>query len=114
MPEADLRVGDMELMPYEDDAFDLVTGFTSFFFANDMVAALREAGRVAADGAPVVIQVWGSYERRDLEAMMRIAHPYLPPRPADAPPERELWKPGVLEEMATEAGLDPVEAFDLT
>jgi len=42
---------------YEDDTYDLVTGFNSFFFANDMVAALREAGRVAKPGAPVVIQV---------------------------------------------------------
>src|ERR687888_1341614 len=32
-PDADLRVGDMELLPYEDDSFDLVTGFNSFFFA---------------------------------------------------------------------------------
>ena len=37
--------------PYADDTFDLVTGFTSFFFADDMVAALREAGRVARPGA---------------------------------------------------------------
>jgi len=104
----------METLPYEDDSFDLVTGFTSFFFANDMVAALREAGRVAKPGAPVVIVVWGPYERRDLEAMMKIAHPYLPPRPADAPPEPELWRPGVLEGMAARAGLAPGEAFDLT
>jgi SAM-dependent methyltransferase len=114
VPEADLLVGDMEALPYEDDSFDLVTGFTSFFFANDMVAALSEAGRVAKPGAPVVIQVWGPNERRDLEAMMKIAHPYLPPRPPDAPREPEFWKPGVLEEMATEAGLEPGEAFDLT
>jgi hypothetical protein len=98
-----------------DQAEDLVvTGFNSFFFANDMVAALREAGRVAKPGAPVVIQVWGPYERRDLQAMMKIAHPFLPPRPPDAPPEPELWKPGVLEEMAIEAGLEPGEAFDVT
>lgn len=114
LPEADLRVGDMEALPYGDDSFDLVTGFTSFFFANDMVAALREAGRVAKPGAPVVIVVWGPYERRDLEAMMKIAHPYLPPRPPDAPPEPELWRPGVLEELATRAGLEPGEAFDIT
>jgi SAM-dependent methyltransferase len=104
----------MEALPYEDDTFDLVTGFNSFFFANDMVAAVREAGRVAKPGAPVVIQVWGPYERRDLEAMMEIAHPYLPPRPPDAPPEPELWRPGVLEEIATLAGLEPAEAFDVT
>ena len=48
-------LGDMEALPYADDAFDLVTGFTSFFFANDIVAALREAGRVAKPGAAVVI-----------------------------------------------------------
>ncbi len=114
LPGADLRVGEMEALPYEDDTFDLVTGFTSFFFANDMVAALREAGRVAKLGAPVVIVVWGPYERRDLEAMMKIAHPYLPPRPPDAPPEPEFWRPGVLEEMAAEAGLEPGEAFDIT
>ena len=47
MPEADLRLGDLQTLPFADDAFDLVTGFTSFFFAEDMVAALREAGRVA-------------------------------------------------------------------
>jgi ubiquinone/menaquinone biosynthesis C-methylase UbiE len=49
----------MEALPYADDAFDLVTGFTSFFFANDIVAALREAARVAKPAGPVVIQVWG-------------------------------------------------------
>jgi SAM-dependent methyltransferase len=114
VPEADLRVGEMEDLPYEDDTFDLVTGFNSFFFANDMVAALREAGRVARPGTPVVIQVWGPYERRDLEAMMRIAHPFLPPRPPDAPPEPELWRPGVLEDVAAEADLEPGEAFDVT
>src|SRR5687767_2956556 len=26
LPHADLRVGDMEALPYEDDTFDLVTG----------------------------------------------------------------------------------------
>ena len=86
VPDAELRVGDMESLPYEGDTFDLVTGFNSFFFANDMVAALREAGRVAKPGAPVVIQVWGPHDRNDLEAMKEIARPFLPPRPADAPP----------------------------
>jgi SAM-dependent methyltransferase len=112
IPEADLRVGDMEALPYADDTFDLVTGFTSFFFANDMTAALREAGRVAKPGAPVVIQVWGPHERNDLEAMKAIVRPFFPPRPADAPPEPDYWRPGVLEAMAAEAGLTPETAFD--
>jgi SAM-dependent methyltransferase len=114
LPEADLRVGEMEALPYEDDTFDLVTGFSSFFFATDMVAALREAGRVAKPGAAVVIQVWGPHERNDLEAMKVIVRPFFPPRPPDAPPEPELWRAGVLETMAAEAGLTPEGAFDIS
>lgn len=114
LPEADLRVGDMEALPYDDDSFELVTGFNSFFFANDFVAAVREAGRVAKPGSPVVIQVWGRHEHNDLEAMKRIARPFFPPRPADAPPEPDYSTPGVLEEIATRAGLSPETAFDST
>ncbi|HZT53837.1 MAG TPA: class I SAM-dependent methyltransferase [Gaiellaceae bacterium] len=112
LPGADLRVGEMEELPWEDDSFDLVTGFNSFFFANDMVAALREAGRVAKPGAPVVIQVWGRHENCQLEAMKQIARPFLPPRPPDAPPDPDLSQPGLLRELATKAGLTPQDEFD--
>jgi SAM-dependent methyltransferase len=113
VPGADLRVGDMQFLAYDSDSFDLVTGFTSFFFAADMVAALREAGRVAKPGAPVVIQVWGPPERNDLEVMKVIVRPFLPPPPPDAPAQPELWRPGVLEAIAAEAGLTPTGTFDL-
>jgi SAM-dependent methyltransferase len=112
LPEADLRVGEMEALPYDDDTFDLVTGFNSFFFASDIGGAVREAGRVAKTGSPVVIQVWGPHERNDLEAMKEIARPYFPPRPPDAPPEPDYARPGVLEDIATKAGLTPELAFD--
>jgi SAM-dependent methyltransferase len=114
LPQAGLRVGEMEALPWEDDSFDLVTGFNSFFFANDMVAALREAGRVAKPGAPVVIQVWGAHERCDLEAMKQIARPFLPPRPPDAPPDPDLSQPGLLRRLASDAGLGVDDEFDLT
>jgi SAM-dependent methyltransferase len=112
VPEADLQVGEMEQLPYDADSFDLVTGFNSFFFAADIVAALREARRVAKRGASVVIQVWGRPERCDLEAQKQIARRYAPPPPPDAPPPPQLWEPGVLEGLASEAGLMPESAFD--
>src|ERR1700761_494156 len=112
LPHAHLRIGDMEALPYEDDTFDLVTGFNAFFFANDIVAAMREAGRVAKPGAAVVIQVWGPHERNDLEAMKEIVRPFMPPRSVDAPPEPEYSEPGVLEGLAGQAGLTPRSAFD--
>jgi SAM-dependent methyltransferase len=114
LPDADLRVGEMEELPWEDDRFDLVTGFNSFFFADDTVAALREAGRVATPGAPVVVQVWGAHERCDLEAMKQLARPFLPPRPPDAPADPDLAEPGALEALATRAGLTPEDEFDTT
>ncbi len=114
VPGGDLRVGDMEALPYEDDTFDLVAGFNSFFFADDIVAADDEAGRVAKPGAPVVIQVWGRHDRNDLEAMKQIIRPFMPPRPAGAPAEPDYAAPGVLEDIATRAGLTPEQTFDTT
>jgi hypothetical protein len=56
-------------MAYADDSFDLVTGFRSLFFADDIIAALREARPVAHPDAQVVIQVFGRPEHCDLEAV---------------------------------------------
>jgi SAM-dependent methyltransferase len=114
LPDADLRVGEMEDLPWPDDSFDLVTGFNSFFFADDLVAALREAGRVARPGSPVVIQVWGRHERCQLEAMKEVLRPFLPPRPPGAPPDPDLSRPGLLRGLATEAGLTPETELDVT
>jgi SAM-dependent methyltransferase len=113
VPDADLRVGEMEALPYENDTFDLVTGFNSFFFAADLVAALREAARVGKPGAPVVIQVWGAPERCQLEAMKEVVRPLLPARAPEEPLPPELWRPGVLERIASSAGLTPEAAFNL-
>src|SRR3954447_13061740 len=114
VPDAGLSLGDLQHLPYADDTFDAVTGFCSFFFADDMVAALREAGRVAKPGAPVVIQVWGAHERCDLEAMKRVARPFLPPRPPDAPPDPDVAEPGALRALADEGGLRRESEFDTT
>jgi SAM-dependent methyltransferase len=111
VPAADLRRGDMQVLPWVEDEFDLVAGFNSFFFAADMVAALREAGRVAKPGAPVVIQVWGRPDHCELTAMKRAVAPFMP---SGAPAPRALWEPGVLEEIAVEGGLTPEAAFDVS
>ena len=114
VPSAELRAGDMESLPWGDGEFDLVCGFNCYFFAADMVAALRESGRVAKPGAPVVIQVWGDPERCALEATKDVIRSHMPPPPPDAPPPPKFHEPGVLEAIATEAGLAPEEAFDLS
>jgi SAM-dependent methyltransferase len=109
VPGADLRVGDMARLPFGDDAFDAVTGFNSFALAPDMAAALREAGRVARPGAPVVVQVWGRPDRVALTPMFAALRA-LRGAPPPGPP---LATPGALEEVAAAAGLAPGAAFDV-
>jgi len=113
VPDADLSQGNLQHLPYVDDAFDAVCGFNSFFFADDMVAALREAGRVAKPGAPVVIQVWGRPEAFDLRHMKQVLAGFTPPPPPGRLDATALWEPGTLEALATEAGLVPESAFDV-
>jgi SAM-dependent methyltransferase len=109
VPEAELRLDDLQALPYDDDSFDVVTGFTSFFFADDMVAALREAGRVARPGAPVVIQAFGRPEQCELEAVKLAIAAYRP-----GGTEEQYWRPGLLDELATAAGLEIDRSFDTT
>jgi ubiquinone/menaquinone biosynthesis C-methylase UbiE len=69
LPEADLRVGPIERLPWRDESFDLVTGFNAFQFAAHFVAALTEAGRVPWRGGRVAICNWGRIEDREVHAI---------------------------------------------
>jgi SAM-dependent methyltransferase len=112
VPDADLRQADMVDLPFADDTFDVVTGFTSFFFADDMAAALREAGRVTAPGGHVVVEVFGAPERCEIELVKQAIAPFRP-RGEDGE-EVRYWRPGMVEELVAAAGLDVAEAFTCT
>jgi SAM-dependent methyltransferase len=55
VPEGDFRAGDIEALPWQDNSFNLVTGFSAFQFADHKVRALREARRVSRGFVAVVI-----------------------------------------------------------
>ena len=61
-PGADIRQGDLEQLPFGDDAFDVVTSFNAVQYAADPVVALGQLRRVARPGAPVTVLVWGPAE----------------------------------------------------
>lgn len=113
VPGADLRVGDLEALPFDANVFDVATGFNSFQFGTDMTNALREAARVVRPEGRVVVQVWGRAERCDLTAMLAVVGPLLPSPPPSGPDGRALSEPGVLEELAISAGLTPLETGDV-
>ena len=69
-PEAELRVGLMEALPWPDDTFDVVTGFNAFQYAVDVDAALAEARRVTQPGGRIAICKWAPPEHNELFALI--------------------------------------------
>jgi SAM-dependent methyltransferase len=105
-PEADLRVGAMETLPWEDDGFDVVTGFNSFQFAADTVAALGEARRVVRPAGQVAICNWTRPDESELFTITDAIRERQPPQHTPQPPP-SVGEPGVVADLARRAGLEP-------
>jgi SAM-dependent methyltransferase len=107
LPDADLRVGPMEQLPWEDDRFDVATAVNALQFAADFVAALAEAARVVRPGGSVAVCNWGRMEHRELFTVMAV----LRDGPSAAGPT--IGDPGELEDHARRAGLEPRESGEV-
>jgi len=57
VPDADVRTGDMAALPWEDDAFDVVTSFRGLWATTR--EALAEARRVLRPGGRISVTTWG-------------------------------------------------------
>jgi SAM-dependent methyltransferase len=113
LPDRDLRVGELEDLPWADGSFDVVTGFNSFQYAASPVAALREARRVVVPGAPVAIATWGEPENCEAAAYVHALGRLGPPTAPGAPGPFALSVPGALERLAADAGFADAEALDI-
>jgi SAM-dependent methyltransferase len=115
LPEADLRVGPMEQLPWADDSFDVVTAFNALQFAADFRVALQDAVRVVRRGGLVAICNWARREHRDVLAVSTPLRALDPPtaEATDAPDPPAVGEPGVLEELVREAGLEPRDAAEV-
>lgn len=113
VPEGDFRLGDLEDLPFEDGMFDLVTGFNSFQYAANPVAALAEARRIAKPAGQVVIMTWGKPETMEAASLVAALKPLLPPPPPGAPGPFALSDAEALKSLAASAGLRPIEVADV-
>ncbi len=100
LPEADLREGDLEALPFAEASFDAVIAVNSIFYAADMAAAMRELARVVRPGGRVVLTAWGARERCETMTITFAAlGPLMPPPAAECPdrgpgrsPRRGRWR----------------------
>ena len=113
VPDADMREGDLETLPFADATFDAVTAVNSIFYAADLAAAMRELARVTRSRGRVVVTAWGPPDRCEfLTAVMPRVAPLMPPPPSGASSEHPvlaLSKPGALAAVVRQAGLRTVD-----
>ena len=105
LPEADLREGDMESLPFGDAAFDAVLGVNAFQFAGDPRRALRQAARVTRPDGRVVASLFAAPERSQGTVIHEAMSALIPPEQAGDHAPYALSAPGNLEAAMTDAGL---------
>ncbi|MGW2093959.1 class I SAM-dependent methyltransferase [Promicromonospora sukumoe] len=98
---ADVRVGEVEDLPFDDGAFDALLAVNAFQFAQDSDDALTEAARVLAPDGVVGLAGWAERSRNDLDAInVALAEADDEEPPEDGP----LRLPGGLADVLREAG----------
>jgi SAM-dependent methyltransferase len=104
-PNAEFRVGDIEQLPYADNAFGIVTAFNSVQYADAPSKAIEELARVCEPGGQVAIGVWGDPSDCETEAVFTRLRSLAPPPPG-TPAPLNISEPGRVEAL--------LEAADLT
>jgi SAM-dependent methyltransferase len=104
-PGGDFRVGDLEDLPWPDDSFDVVTGFSAFQFAQDKVRALAEARRVSRGSVVVVVP---HRPGSGVAAVFEALRPLFPPPALAELADNGIFalsEPGRLDDVCAAAGL---------
>ncbi len=105
VPGGNFRVGDLESLPFEDDAFDAVVASNSIQYAENRIAAVQELARVATSEARIAVGLFGAPEKVDFRVIFAAIRDAMPEPPSGDGPFG-LSGPGVLQELVEDAGLN--------
>ncbi len=112
VPGGDFRVGDIEHLPHEDDAFDAVLAANALQYSGDRLATLRGFGRVCRPDGRIVAGLFGPPDKVEYRAIFSAVRDALPEPPPGGGPF-ELSMPGVLASLFEEAGLEVVASGEV-
>jgi len=113
VPDADLRLADLQTLPFADGSFDAVTAINAFQFAVDPLAAIADAARILAPGGRLSIGMFAEPERAESTAIHIAMSKLSPPtREADHAPYA-LSAPGNLETALEAAGLTVADSGEV-
>jgi SAM-dependent methyltransferase len=106
LPLRDVRLADLEALPFESSTFDAVVAVNSLFFARDPDAAMREVARVLDAAGRAVVTCWGPPDRCQYTAVREAMATLGPPAstPSRVGPS-VLAEPGAFEALFARAGL---------
>jgi SAM-dependent methyltransferase len=114
VPGATIVQGELQSLPFPDQAFDAVTAFNSFQYAADPIEALREAKRVTAPGGSILALVWSPPEMCELAPHLQSLGALMPPPPPGAAGPFALCGRDALEDFFAAAGLEIAQIADVS
>ena len=110
-PGADLRVGDMHALPWDDGAFDVVTSFRGIWGTTP--EAMAEVCRVLVPGGRVGLTVWGHIKASPGAWALAPFSLAAAPKVENQAAMVALGRPGAGETFLQDAGFTDVERIDI-
>ncbi len=110
-PHADLRVGDMQALPWDDGAFDVVTSFRGIWGTTP--EAIAEVCRVLVPGGRVGLTVWGHIKASPGAWALAPFSLAAAPKVENQAAMVALGRPGAGETFLQDAGFTDVERIDI-
>jgi len=110
-PDADIRVGDMRELPWEDGSFDIVTTFRGIWGTTP--GAFDEAHRVLRPGGRLAMTVWGDVSKSPGAWMLA---PFILATEEKVMNQADmvaLGRPGVGEQVMRDHGFEPDERIEI-